>query len=312
MSKIIIDTDMAFGSPKADIDDALALLMAFSLDLNIEAVTAVGGNVSADKASRNIDTLLNRIGKESVHHSYSAANPIDPFNWVFSRWNSSDEGFVHRSNFPALASSVDVIKQTIESSDEPVVIVTLGPMTNVATFLKLYPYLSSKIETIYSMGGSIHTEGVAKSFVEFNIKSDPEAAFVVFSSSIPVHLFPLDVTKKKKIYPETIERWSVYDGLIRDLYKASVSFMGYRAKRDGYEPTYAFYHDVLPVVALVHPEFFVLEKCSISVELNSGINRGLTLIDTTKDGCYVATDVDCDSLFSFIEGQILSHFGGYR
>ena len=69
--KIIIDSDMAFGSPNADVDDSLAILMAFALELNVIGINAVGGNVSADKASRNIDKLLKRIGRERVIHSFS-------------------------------------------------------------------------------------------------------------------------------------------------------------------------------------------------------------------------------------------------
>lgn len=308
--KIIIDSDMAFGSPNADVDDSLAILMAFALELNVIGINAVGGNVSADKASRNIDKLLKRIGRERVIHSFSNAEPIDPYLWIHNRWDTSTEEKVERNTYPSLPDSINAIKKEIDSVSSPVTIVTIGPMTNIAMFLKTYPEYKERIESIYSMGGTISMPGVKNSPVEFNIKGDPEAAETVFSCGIPLWLFPLDVTKKKRIYPETIESWKNTDGIIKEFYDASIKFMEHRAKRDGYSPAYAFYHDVMPIVALCHPEFFVFSPCSISVELNNCPTRGVTVIDRTKGDSRVAIDVDAEGLFSFVKETISNKYRG--
>ena len=309
--KIIIDSDMAFGSPYADIDDSLAILTAFALGLDVIGVNAVGGNVSADKASRNIDNLLKRIGRGDVMHSFSSSEPLDPTLWVHERWSKSVEEKVDRKSYPSLPDSVTALRREIDSVPDKVTIVTIGPMTNLASFIRTFPDYIPRIEAVYSMGGTINMPGVGNGPAEFNIKADPEAAEIVFSS-LPVTLFPLDVTKKKKIYPETIEKWSDQKGLIHDLYEASVSFMDYRAKRDGYTPSYAFYHDVLPIVGLVHPEYFSLLSCSVSVELNSGLTKGVTVVDRRGGNCRVAVDVDSEAVFSFVENELIRAFGGAR
>lgn len=306
---VIIDTDIAFGSPDADVDDALAVLSAFSLGLEVKALTAVGGNVSADKASRNLDRLLARIGKSDVPHSYSCSEPMDPSRWVHGRWNMSKEQFVSGSLFPGKLSSVELMRRTIMESDSCVTIVTIGPMTNLALLLTMYPDSAGKIDSVYSMGGSVSMPGVGNGPAEFNIKADPEAAEIVFSSGIPVTLFPLDVTKLKKIFPETICRWKAKKGIIHDFYSSSVAFMDFRAKRDGYSPAFAFYHDMLPVIGMVRPDMFVFRECTITVELNDCRSRGVTLVDERPGRHRIAVSAASDELFSFAEESILGTYG---
>ena len=256
MRKIIIDTDIAFGTAGADIDDAVALLCALKLDNgNVIAVTPVGGNVSSENASANLDGLLKRVGKESLAHGTSKALPIDPSFWVEDRWKKHERN--ERSLDSSLLQSVLLLKKTLEEN-EAVTIITIGPMTNIAYLLRQYPYLKNSIKEILSMCGSISTPGVNSGRAEFNILSDPEAASIVFSSGIPITAFPLDVTKKRKIFPEDVLAWNPHLGLLQELSDASVSFMEYRAKRDGYSPAYAFFHDVLPVIYIDHPEFNVM------------------------------------------------------
>ena len=70
---LIIDTDLAFGSDSADIDDALAILLALAHpeQFDVLAVTAVSGNVDGVRASANIDILLDRIGFGHIPHCAS-------------------------------------------------------------------------------------------------------------------------------------------------------------------------------------------------------------------------------------------------
>lgn len=306
---LIIDTDMAFGSPCADIDDAVALLFAFSSpELCVKAVSAAGGNAPPDRVSRNIDMLLSTIS-EDVPHSFSASRPLDPWFWVDGRWSASKEEPVSRQVYQHLPDSVSLMHSVLSSSPFPMTIVTIGPMTNTALLLLQYPEDSRKIDRIVSMGGSIHMEGVSGGPAEFNIKADPEAASIIFSSGIPVCLFPLDVTKKKKIYPETIASWSVNGPLARKLREASLAFMEYRAKRDGYFPPYSFFHDVLPLAYLAEPSLFTMRECRISVNLVGNATRGVTVVDMADSGMSIATDADSDAVFDFVDKRIMERFG---
>ena len=308
-TQIIIDTDIAFGSPSADIDDAVALLFAIaSSELDIKAIIASGGNAPPDKVSRNLDAFLSTIGA-NIPHSFTHSLPIDPFFWVNGRWSKSEEKIVKREEYPDLPYSYDLLYESVKKDDTKKTIVTIGPMTNVAFLLLQHPDAKDKIEKIVSMGGSIHKDGVGGGPAEFNIKADPEAASVIFSSGIPLYLFPLDVTKKKKIYPQTIASWKDKGPFIRSLCAASTAFMRYRAIRDGYNPPYAFFHDILPLAYLVSPDLFEMKETSIAIDLKGNMTRGVTLFDFNQNSAYVAVDVDSDAVFSMAERRIMERFG---
>ncbi len=308
-TRIIIDTDMAFGSPNADIDDAVALLFAFaSPELDVMAVTAAGGNAAPDKVSRNIDALLSRTGV-SVRHSFSSARPLDPEFWVSGRWQSSPEAPVSGSAYPGLHDSVSVMREALLEGEDSKTVVTIGPMTNVAMLLLQYPEMRERISRIVSMGGSIHETGTGGGPAEFNIRTDPEAAAIVLSSGIPAVMFPLDVTKKKRFYPETIAEWKEQGPMIRSLHDAAVAFMEHRARRDGYSPAYSFFHDMLPLVYLAAPQFFVMKSCSVSVDLHGSLTRGVTLFDFSGSAAMTAVDSESDDVFRFAEERIMERFG---
>ena len=306
---LVIDTDMAYGSPQADIDDAVALLFALaSPEFDLLAVSAAGGNAAPGCVSRNLDSLL-RLVSADIPHSFSCSRPIDPGFWVNARWSSSPAKPAARSEYPDLPDSVQLLYSTLSASAEPVTLVTIGPMTTTALLLIQHPDSAGTVGRIVSMGGSIHMDGVAGGPAEFNIKADPEAAAAVFSSGIPVFLFPLDVTKKKRIYPETIASWEGRGPLIRSLREASVAFMKHRAERDGYYPPYAFFHDVLPLAYLADPSLFTMRECSVSVDLHGDLTRGVTVFDMASSGAHVAVDVDSDRVLALAEGRIMERFG---
>ena len=129
---LVIDTDMAYGSPQADIDDAVALLFALaSPEFDLLAVSAAGGNAAPGCVSRNLDSLL-RLVSADIPHSFSCSRPIDPGFWVNARWSSSPAKPAARSEYPDLPDSVQLLYSTLSASAEPVTLVTIGPMTNTA------------------------------------------------------------------------------------------------------------------------------------------------------------------------------------
>ena len=151
---LVIDTDMAYGSPQADIDDAVALLFALaSPEFDLLAVSAAGGNAAPGCVSRNLDSLL-RLVSADIPHSFSCSRPIDPGFWVNARWSSSPAKPAARSEYPDLPDSVQLLYSTLSASAEPVTLVTIGPMTNTALLLIQHPDIAGKIGRIVSMGGS--------------------------------------------------------------------------------------------------------------------------------------------------------------
>jgi inosine-uridine nucleoside N-ribohydrolase len=104
-------------------------------------------------------------------------------------------------NAPAAVSAVELLTRTILRSPQPVHILTLGPLTNVAEALQAEPSLIGNIQRITVMGGAVHVPGnvgpeadVDNDVAEWNIYVDPHAAGVVFRSGAPITLVPLDAT----------------------------------------------------------------------------------------------------------------------
>lgn len=94
-------------------------------------------------------------------------------------------------------------------SDEPITIVPIAAMTNIALLFALYPEVKSNIREIVMMGGSV-TRGNKGVMSEFNVATDPEAAAMVFNSGVPIVMAGLDVGWKALVMPqdsEEIKRW---------------------------------------------------------------------------------------------------------
>jgi inosine-uridine nucleoside N-ribohydrolase len=72
-----------------------------------------------------------------------------------------------------------------------VVLIAIGPLTNVALLYKLYPNISKKVKSLHIMGGNYLGVGNVSACAEFNFWSDPESAHIVFAESkCPITIFP--------------------------------------------------------------------------------------------------------------------------
>jgi pyrimidine-specific ribonucleoside hydrolase len=88
-----------------------------------------------------------------------------------------------------------LIVDAVQSSDRPVTIWAVAPMTNVAQALLSDPSIASNMEEIVIMGGAVDVAGnVFDSPAEWNLYIDSAASSVVLSSGVPVTLVALDAT----------------------------------------------------------------------------------------------------------------------
>src|SRR5690606_31641413 len=93
---------------------------------------------------------------------------------------------------------VDLMIRTVKESPEPVTLVPVGPMTNVAMAFLRAPEIKQNISRIVLMGGAANLGNVTPA-AEFNLYVDPEAAAIVFESGLPITMVGLDVTWKARI-----------------------------------------------------------------------------------------------------------------
>lgn len=178
--KVIIDTDT--GS-----DDAIALLMALAHpDCEVVAVTTVAGNVALGQATENAKHSLLVAGRGDVPVFVGCDRPlIHPLETAAEVHGDDGLGNLHLP-VPELASQAEHGAQALvrlaAESDGEYVLITLGPLTNVAVALALDPDLLTRFDSTVIMGGAPDMVGNVTDSAEFNIWVDPEAAAKVFAA----------------------------------------------------------------------------------------------------------------------------------
>jgi len=179
-----IDTDVSIGSPIREVDDAYALVLAFhSPEIRIAGLSTTYGNAPVGQTTRVAGDLVKRFGRAAnltVDHIYAGAG------------SASDLGQRSRAS-DALAATLQKHKITY---------IALGPLTNLATFLRLHPSAAKRIERVILVGGQMSGAKLAfgpnQSFHihDANVFKDPVAAEVVLRSKIPLVLMPITTASR--------------------------------------------------------------------------------------------------------------------
>jgi len=180
----LIDTDTAS-------DDAVALMMALRApDIRVAAITTVAGNIGVGQATRNALYTVELCGAD-VPVYQGSARPLSRLHqnatWFHGQDGLGDHGYPAPSKAAETTHAVDAILDTIERNPG-LVLVTLGPLTNVALALARNPHLVKKVSRCVVMGGAPCCEGNVTPAAEFNIWVDPEAARIVLLSGLPIEL----------------------------------------------------------------------------------------------------------------------------
>jgi purine nucleosidase len=180
----LIDTDTAS-------DDAVALIMALRApDVEVAAITTVAGNVDVEQATRNALYTVELCGA-AVPVYPGAVQPLlcSPADatWFHGTDGLGDVGYPAARAAAQTRHAVDAIIATIESHPG-LVLVTLGPLTNVALALARQPSIAGKVGRCVVMGGAPCCVGNVTPAAEYNIWCDPEAARMVLLSGLPVEL----------------------------------------------------------------------------------------------------------------------------
>ncbi len=184
MKPFLIDTDTAS-------DDAVALIMALrSPDVSVLAITTVAGNVAVQQAARNA-LYTSELCAANVPVFLGAEKPLQrehqSAHWFHGRDGLGDHGYPAPRRTPEKQHAVDAIVATIEANPG-LVLVTLGPLTNVALALQRKPDIATNVSRCVIMGGAPCCEGNVTPAAEYNIWCDPEAARIVLRSELLVEL----------------------------------------------------------------------------------------------------------------------------
>ena len=188
--RILIDTDIALGIERRDVDDGLALLMAKNSPvLELGGITLTYGNDSLECISASMDNLIDACGSFSCPIETGASESLD-------------------RNGPLPSKAAELIKEfCLEEPDRKKKIVGIGPVTNIATALSLYPEIKESIEELILVAGRrpgqrFLTGDHKSAHPDLNFERDPEAMQILIESGISLTLAPFEVSSKVWITAE--------------------------------------------------------------------------------------------------------------
>jgi pyrimidine-specific ribonucleoside hydrolase len=305
---VIIDTDPG-------IDDAIAIALACaSPEIDLLGITTVGGNTGIENTTGNALKLLHLFGRDDVPVGAGAARALvfeadlgDPTIHGQGGLGGVELALPDRGADPrgALGLLVDLV----ERHPEPITLIAIGPLTNVALFAATRPDLYAKLDRLVIMGGGVHLTGNHTPTGEFNIWFDPEAAARVFSAGVEVTMVGLDVTHKAMFAgTDWAPLRSAEAGAVGAAIAGMVDFYGsFYMSQYGSDATAQ--HDSLAVAAVVKPELVTTQHCWVGVETAGTLTRGMTVADL-KDvwkqtpNTHVALDVDVPAFIDLLVGRI--------
>jgi len=273
--KIILDVDPGI------VDAMVLCLAAFDPTVEIVALTSVGGNVPADVSAKNLQALVEFLDPPRLPRLGTGAPPDEPMPFDYRHVHSIDglggtplPVAELRSPHPAEKILCDAIR----SDPENVMIICLGPLTNIARAVARDPQLSEMIRHIYIAGGAINGQGNITSCAEFNIYADVQAAKTVFRLPCTKTLVPLDVTNPVFLMPHHLEMIAGEDTKLGKLLYNMIrpALWTYR-QCYGLEGIHI--HDLVTYMVAVHPAWATTKELSVQIETEGDLTRGMTVAD---------------------------------
>ena len=198
------------------------------------------------------------------------------------------------------------VEQAVQCKGE-LEIIALGPQTNLALALNVYPELKRMIKCIYFMGGAVEG-GNSSAVAEFNIFFDPEAAKIVFGSGIPLVMVGLDVTLRAVLSDSDCNGIRGIGTTASDIAADLLDFM--RMRRDVYKGEDVVMHDALAVMAICRPEYLRTHDYYVDVECAGTYTYGHTYVQKSTrfsnnmPNCRVALDVDSGAFAAWMKNCI--------
>jgi pyrimidine-specific ribonucleoside hydrolase len=298
---IVIDTDPG-------VDDAVAIMLALaSPEVEVRAVTTVFGNVALEGTTANAGRILALCDRADVPVAAGAARPlVHPQREQAEQWHGGDGLGGRAGALPAPAAdpdprtAVEMLAAALRASDQPVTLVPIGPLTNIALLLAVHPELAPRIGRIVWMGGSLgagNTTGVA----EFNAHCDPEAAQrVLTQADVPVTMVPLDLTLRCPAGPEWIEALAAAGPRCAALAEVIAHYRAAFRARYGVDAVAV--HDAVAVLEAVLPGTLRTTAMPMAVACDLGPARGATVGLPAGSGpqVQVALDADTDKVLAEI------------
>jgi len=294
---VVVDTDMAA-------DDWMALLYLLRRpDVAIKAITVTGaGEAHCEPGTRHALGLVALANRGVIPVACGRTTPLQGEHAFPASWRTDVDSLLgltlpSTTTTAAHQTAVDLLTSVIQASPEKVVLLTLGPLTNVADAMQRTPSLVKNLAMIYIMGGAVEVPGniaesgagIANHVAEWNLYVDPHAAQVVLASGAPITLVPLDATNHVPLTSSFYQRLkaarvSPVAGFVFDVLTQRYPLI----QAGGY-----YFWDPLAAAILIDESLATIHTRALSVTETEGPESGRT--QPAASGATVRVAVSADS-----------------
>jgi purine nucleosidase len=307
--RVLIDTDRG-------VDDSMMLQIALgSPSIQVVGLTTVFGNGSVDQTTRNALINCEVADRMDIPVAKGAGGPLLP--WRRRKTGTAVHGkdVLGNSNWPdpsgapiETAAALFLVEQ-IEKWPGELTVLAVGSLTNLAIAVALEPSIAHKVKGLVVMGGAIgHAFG--DSAIEFNLRSDPESARIVFQAGWPLTIVPLDVTTTVEMTRDQFER-------IRQRRSRSCEFLSaispfyFEWCRSRYQRDVMPVHDATARAYILEPSLFKVERLYVDVAVGDDLTAGLTVADFRQESSLapnanVCRSADSDGCLGLLMQKLLS------
>ncbi len=304
---IIIDTDMAT-------DDVIALTYLLrDPSLDIKAII-LDDNASTDcqYGYPHLASIIALTNHHPINIACGATKALGEGhrfpNWLRNKLNlMPGVEFSEALHEPLKHDGVSLLIDILNKAKQPITILSIGSLTNIALALQQDPVIKSKISKIYMMGGAINVAGNIKpvdatsqnTIAEWNIYFDPVAANFVFQSHVPIYLIPLDATLQVPITP------SFYK-MLANVKKTTIGELNFQVltlNKSYIQKNLIFFWDPLAAFAMNHP-ICDFKPIRLTITLKPENLVGATRIKATGNLVFVCTAPNTKLFMQLIENRI--------
>ena len=327
---MIVDVDTG-------LDDALALAYVVrSPRVALRAVTCVSGNVELAQVYKNTCAVLENTGAafENISAAFentsaalesAAADPALIVTAGAERPLLNEphhaQGF-HGTDglgglrlepsqqYPDGLHAVEAMRYTVEAEPGQITLLALGPLTNVALFIRMWPGVASLLKRIVFMGGAVNG-GNATAVAEFNAWHDPEALDIVLRSGIRTEMFSLDVFSQTLLGEDVVARLAASAGV--------GAFVHRLLRAQGVDDSRIGLGDAGAAIIAARPDLCTVKVLPTYVQLD-GAARGQTIVDMRAEGgeseahgltsravpCTVVTAIDAPGIAAEFADAVLT------
>lgn len=260
---------------------AAIAMVADDANWSIIGASIVAGNTDISNACANALAMASFFGWDFPLFAGAAKPLIGPLVTAEAVLGSGGLGTVGRrlplhSGKETDGDALGGLVRALSQAPEPVTILALGPLTNIAILLLSCPDLQPKVASIVWMGGAV-TGGNHTPAAEFNAASDPEALAIVLESGLPFKMVGLDCCRQVSVNSTDAAKLrgllTERGRILGDLLEGYVRI----ASADGSRPQPLY--DPVAAAALLDERAVAFIPAHVSVERAGTITRGMTVCE---------------------------------